>query len=106
MKKVIMHKYYDPDRLFGGYGWSIEEVYNDWDHIYSQPYYVEIPDNFNLGETVAGDVAYFKDGCNYRYEVEIGRRDCENSSPYLVGGCPGESIRLNVIGIVPENERQ
>ena len=29
MKKVIMYKYFNPDRLFGGYGWSIEEVWDE-----------------------------------------------------------------------------
>lgn len=77
MKKVIMYKYFNPDRLFGGYGWSIEEVWDDWNHIYSDPYYVEIPDNFNLGKTVIGEEMYFKDGCNQGYELTIGRTDCE-----------------------------
>ena len=37
MKTVIMHKFFNPDRLFGGWGWSIDEVWDDWNHIYSDP---------------------------------------------------------------------
>lgn len=98
MKKVIMHKYYNPDRLFGGWGWSIKEVWNDWKHIYSDPYEVEIPDNFKLEETVMGEEMYFKEGCNVGYEVFIGCSKNENGSPYLVGGSPVEEIKLKVIG--------
>lgn len=105
MKKVILYKYFNPDKLFGGYGWSIKEVWDDWNHIYSDPYYVEIPDNFNLGETNIGEEMYFKDGCNQAYKLTIGKTDCENGNPYLIGGSPVESIKLRVIGIVPETER-
>lgn len=31
------------------------------------------------------------------YELIIGRSDCENGNPYLVGGSPVESIKLKVI---------
>lgn len=100
-----MYKYFNPDRLFGGYGWSIEKVWNDWDHIYSDPYYVEIPDNFNIGENITGEKMYFKDNCKIGYEVHIGRKYNKNSSPYLLGGSPVESIKLKVLGLVTENKR-
>lgn len=103
MKTVIMHKFFNPDRLFGGWGWSIDEVWDNWNHIYSDPYEVEIPDDFILGKTIADEKMYFKAGCDRGYELTIERTDCENSSPYLVGGSPAESIKLHVIGKVTED---
>lgn len=81
------------------YGWHIEQTYGDYD-----PYYVEIPDNFSVGETAAGEKMFFKDGCNRGYELLIGQ-DSPNGRPYLVGGTnPVEMIRLKVIGPVRCNE--
>ena len=105
MKRVVMYKYFNPDRLFGGYGWSIEEVWDDWNQIYSDPYYVEIPDNFNLGENVTGEKMYFKEGCNHGYQLTIFDENNKNGSPFLIGGDSTELIKLKVVGIVPENER-
>jgi hypothetical protein len=102
MQKVIMYKYFNPDPLFGGYGWSIEEILYDRNSIYSNPYYVEIPDNFHIGESVTGEKMYFKDGCDHGYKLEIENRYSENSRPCLIGGNPTEVIKLNVIGIVQE----
>lgn len=98
MKIVIMYKYFNPDRLFGGWGWSVKEVCDSWNQIYSEPYKVEIPDDFYLGKTETGREIYFKVGCNRGYELTIGRSDCEDSSPYLIGGSPVERIKLHVTG--------
>lgn len=103
-KKVIMWKYQNCNQPSRCYGWSEKEVYNDWDHIYSDPYYVEIPDDFSLEKTKFGDMMYFKKGCNRAYEVLTYRPYCEGCSPYLVGGDPTETIKLKVIGPVPEDE--
>lgn len=96
MKKIILWKSYNPDRLFGGYQWHIDEVYNDWDHIYSEPYEVEILENFEVGVTVAFEKMFFKRGCDKGYYLVIGQ-NCENGNPYLVGGDPVEKIKLKVI---------
>lgn len=103
MKTVVMYKYSNPDRLYGGWGWSVNEAWDDWNHIYSDPYEVEIPDDFYLDKTIADEEMYFRTGCNQGYELTIGRTDCENSSPYLVGGNPVESIKLRVLGKVEED---
>lgn len=97
MKTVTLWLTYNPDRLFGGYSWHIEEVYDGRNHIYSEPYKVEIPDEFYIGESVYLKKMFFKEGDNRGYELTIGRNDCENSSPYLVGGTSVESIKLKVI---------
>ena len=104
MKIVTLWKAYNPDRLFGGYSWHLEEVWDDWNHIYSDSYYVEIPDDFNLGETVTGETLYFRDGCDIGYDLTIGNTNHKNSSPYLIGGNPVENIKLRVIGMVREDE--
>lgn len=97
MKKVIMYKYYNPDRLFGGWGWSIEEAWDDWNNIYSEPYEVEIPDDFRLANNIYHKVMYFKGSCNIGYQLSKSGND-ENCMPYLIGGSPVECIRLKVIG--------
>jgi hypothetical protein len=99
MKQVVLHKFYNPDRLFGGYGWSLDEVRDGWNGIYSDPYCVEIPDEFHIGETVTGERMFFKDGCDTGYTLTIGRSDCANGNPYLVGGNHVEMIKLNVLGL-------
>lgn len=103
MQTVIMWKYFNPDRLFGGYGWSLEEVCDGWNNIYSNPYYVEIPDDFALGEAQDGSAAYFRGDDRQGYEVAGGNR-AEGCNPYLIGGSRAESIRCRVIGPVPDGE--
>lgn len=97
MKKVIMYKYFNPDNLFGGYGWSIDKIWDDWNHVYSDAYEVEIPDNFSIGETITGEKMYFKDGCDLGYQLNIGNINFKNGNPYLIGGSPTESVKCNVI---------
>lgn len=48
---------------------------------------------------------YFKNGCKQGYVLKIGRSNCVNGNPYFIGGNPVESIKLKVLGIVPEEER-
>lgn len=98
VKTVTLWRTYNPDRLFGGYSWHIEEVRDGWNHVYSDPFEVEIPDDFYVGESVMSKKCFFKQGCNQGYELTIGRSDCENGNPYLIGGIPVESIKLKVIG--------
>lgn len=98
MKKVILWKVYSFDRLYGGWNWSIEEIYNDWDHVYSDPYWVEIPDDFYIGENMSGQKMFFRAGCDMGYILTIGR-NCENGNPYLDG-----HIKLNVLGPVNKDE--
>lgn len=104
MKTVIMYKYHNPDKLFGGWRWSTTKIWDKWNHIYSEPYEVEIPDDFYLGQSVTGEEIYFKVGCKQGYNLVIGRANCENSSPFLIGGCPIEKIRLKVIGKVKKDD--
>lgn len=97
-------KLYKVENVMGRtYQWSAEPVWDDWNHIYSTPFWVEVPDGFNLAETICGDKMYFRDGCKYAYSLTIGDSGCENSAPYLIGGSPVERIRLKVIG--PAEER-
>lgn len=97
MKIATLYKVFNPDPHFGGYFWREERVWNDWDGIYSEPYHVEIPDNFYLSETVSGDKRYFKKGDDIGYDVITisGSPDC---LPYLSGGKYNELIRLRVLG--------
>lgn len=106
MKKEILYKTFDTDPLRGGYDWSIGKVSNSFrqNYVYSEPYYVEIPDEFHLAETQAGNMMYFKDGVDRAYTLTIGNGKTENGNPYLIGGSPVESIKLKVLGPVPENE--
>lgn len=102
MKKVILHKTHNP--ILGIWRWSTEEKNDYQNFIFSDPYYVEIPDCFYLGETTLGNTMFFKDGCNVGYELTIGKNH-ENGSPYLVGGRPVESIKLKVLGTKERVER-
>jgi len=97
MKKVIMYKW-NAVRS-GRWGWSLKEVWNDWDNIYSDPYYVEIPDDFELGKTVIGEEAYFKIGCNQGYEI-ASTSELKNCSPCLIGGSSVEIVNLKVLEMV------
>jgi len=102
MKKVVLHKTHNP--ILGIWGWSAEEK-NDYQNlIFSDPYYVEMPDDFYPEETTLGKTMFFKKGCNVGYKLTIGRNS-ENGSPYLVGGRPVESIKLKVLGAVEEDKR-
>lgn len=100
MSKVMtLYKYQVIDRLFGRFGWSINKIYDDWNHVYSDAYSVEIPDEFYLGENVAGDTMFFKEGKDLAYDLCIGDEHCENGNPYLVGN--SEMVKLKVLGPVP-----
>lgn len=102
MKKVILHKTHNP--ILGIWGWSTEEV-NDYQNlIFSDPYYVEIPDEFVPDKTKYEKTMFFKNGCNTGYELTIGRNS-ENGNPYLIGGSPVESIKLKVLGAAAEDGR-
>ena len=97
MKQVVIWKGYNPDRLYGGYFWSIEEVFDDWNRVYSDPYLVEIPDDFNLSKTITGEKMYFRDGDDNGYALYAGSPEQENTNPYLVGGSQSERIKCTVI---------
>lgn len=102
MKIATLYKVFNPDPHFGGYFWREERVWNDWDGIYSESYHVEIPDDFELGESVSGEKMYFKKGCNRGYEI-ITMPDSPNCAPYLCGGDdPTKPIRLNVLGVADD----
>ena len=96
MNTITLYKGYNPDRLFGGYFWSLEEVWDDWNHIYSKPYLVELPENFYVGKTIYGEKLIFQKGNNYGYEVSS-LSSCENCNPYLIGGNPTRKIKLKVL---------
>lgn len=102
MKKVIMWKYFNPDRLFGGWGWSIEKVWDDWNHIYSAPYYVEIPDDFHIKKTAYGQLMYFRDGWDYGYDLSK-TSSAEVCTPLLIGGKDVETVKVRVIGPAPDD---
>ncbi|MDU7706095.1 MAG: hypothetical protein E7J94_02335 [Clostridium sp.] len=93
---ITLYKGYNPN-LFGGWFWSLEEVWNDWDHVYSDPYIIELPEGFYVGECITGQPMIFKKSCNLGYDVCIGQNS-ENGKPHLVGGHPVENITLKVIG--------
>lgn len=98
MNTTILYKYFDPDRLYRGYGWSIKEVFDGLDCIYSDPYLVEIPDDFHLSEAVSGETMFFRQGCHWGYKLCIGDKHDPDSAPYLIGGMPVETIHLKVVG--------
>ena len=93
---ITLYKGYNPDQFFGGYFWSLEEVWDDWKHIYSKPYLVELPENFYVGKTVSGEKAIFQEGNSCGYEVSC-FSSRENCNPYLIGGNPTRKIKLKVL---------
>lgn len=98
--KIKIWKIYNPDRLWGGYEWNLEEIRNDWDGIYSDPYETKLPEEFYVGETMGGADAVFKQGCSYAYVLTISDSQSENGVPLLVGGSPVEMIKLSVTEIL------
>ncbi|MCD8294703.1 MAG: hypothetical protein LUE27_05645 [Clostridia bacterium] len=94
MKTMTLFKGYNYDRLFGGVFWSLRNVSN-WPECDCEPYEVEIPDGFSLGETVAGEQMFFKAGDEYGYELHKGDRD----EPVLIGY---DYVSLKVVGPVSE----
>lgn len=100
MAKVILHKGFNPNALPNGYWfWSEKEVRNDFGNIYTEPYVVEIPDEFELCETVSGEERYFKDGCDTGFEIGS-IHNTAHCSPYLIGT---ELVKLKVIGLADES---
>lgn len=100
MSKVMtIYKYQVIDRLFGRFGWSIQEIHDEQNHVYSDAYSVEIPDEFYLGKNVAGDTMFFKQGKATAFDLCIDDEHCESGNPYLVDY--EEMVRLKVIGPVP-----
>lgn len=100
MKQVIMYKWNSVKK--STWGWSIDEVYDDWNSIYSDPYIVEIPDDFMLGENVCGEKMYFKAGQKTGYIVSETSQQ-KNCRPVLIGGSTAEWIVLHIIGPVIED---
>ena len=88
-------------QMYGGWFWSLEEVWDDWDHVYSDPYFVELPEGFSIGESVSSSLMIFREGCNIGYEVYAGS-NTEHCLPHLIGGNPVENITLKVIGPVKD----
>lgn len=97
MKKAKLWKVYNPDRLFGGYSWAIEETVDDWDGVSSDPYIIGIPDEFNICESVTGEKLFYRgdDQQGYRLYSTSNKEGC---SPILVGGTNPEIVKLKVIG--------
>ena len=90
MKTTLYRFYNQEEGLNGVWGWSIEKKYGDF-----EPFYVEVPDEFSVGETNGGVTAFFKDNNDVSYFLDGGR-----DSLSLVGGSPVEVIRLKIIGRV------
>lgn len=76
-------------------GWSIKEVWNDWDNIYSDPYQVEIPESFELEETEWGELQYVDKKTGYSYGLTT--MSINSSVPCLIGGPAVNMIPLKVI---------
>lgn len=96
MKKIIMYLGWNYD--FGHHwNWHEARVFPDY-----EPYWVEIPEDFHLGESKDGKMMYYRGDDDQGYQLFIS----ENSSrgcPVLVGGSPVETIHLNVLGPVSES---
>lgn len=99
---IILYKGYDPG-LYGGWFWSLEEVRDACDCIYSDPYLVELPSGFYLGETVESVPMIFKADCGIGYSIIAGC-NAENCLPHLIGGAPVENIALRVVGPITDNK--
>lgn len=104
VKTVILYNYEKCRHVPHYFGWSIEEIWDDFLSVYSEPFYVEIPDDFYIGETITCEKMFFKENCDYGYELctSNGKR---NQKLYLVGGSPVEKILLNVLDPVPKDEQ-
>lgn len=101
MARVILYKHYkfnSPISVKGEWFWSSENV-SRWPEILSDPYVVEIPDEFELCETVSGEKMYFKNGCSTGFEIGS-IHNTAHCAPYLIGK---ELIRLKVVGIADKN---
>ncbi len=95
--KAIIYKWHSV--MDHRWGWRLDEFRDGWEHIYSTPYYVEIPDEFELCESVYGSKMYFRKGGTVGFEVcETSNR--ENCKPLLIGGSPVEIVKLKVLGEV------
>lgn len=92
---IILYKGYNPN-LFGGWFWSLEEVWDDWNHVYSDPYKVELPEEYYVGECITGEHMIFKRDHNIGYDVVIGKNS-EHGLPHIIGGTPVEDVTLKVI---------
>lgn len=79
MQKVRLYKF--TDYSTGASGWSLSEVWNHLTNTYSDPYEVEIPDEFSLGRTLSGDILLIKDGKDQPAMLELSD---DGESPMIV----------------------
>ena len=84
----------------GGYRWSIEDIEDDWNGVRSEPYEVEIPEGFCIGETDYGMKMLFSPGASTGFEVcTFSNR--RNASPYICNAMTDKrvenALRLKVV---------
>lgn len=95
--RVIMYKW---NRVMEGrWGWNLEKVWDEWNRVYSSPYYVEVPDDFKVYKSVTGEKMFFRNGCDIGYEI-CGTSSLEDCEPVLIGGSPVEIVKIKPIGPV------
>lgn len=82
------------------YWWGLEEVQNDWDNIHSDPYWVEIPDKYHIGESICGEPFIYPDDRDTPVGLVSSSR-LENCYPILYGQ---EIIHLRVLGPAPRDD--
>ncbi len=83
-----------------GYRWSIEDIEDDWNGMTSEPYEVEIPEGFYIGETDCSMKMFFSPGANTGFEVcTFSNR--KNANPYICNAMADKrvenAIKLRVI---------
>jgi len=105
MKTVKMWKTYNPDRLFGGYFWNKEYVYDDWKGVNSDPYLVEVPDEFYVGKSTVDADEIFSTKSQIAYDV-CGTSTLKNCRPLLIGGSPVEEVELKIVRKLDDNEHE
>lgn len=87
--KLILYRFYSPQEgLNGAYQWYIENNYSDY-----EPFYVDIPDEFSVGETQGGEVAFFKNDDPMSYHLKGNKNNVS-----IFGGTHVEEIQLKIIG--------
>lgn len=88
MKKITLYKVFN---LYGrSYRWSIDE---DGD---CEPFEVEIPDDFRVGESVSYEKMFFRDGDPQGYEL-VSEGKNASCMPKLIGGTNVNVVKLKVI---------
>ncbi len=91
--KIILYKYYNSNKIWGGEGWSVEEKKNYTTE--STSFYVEIPDEFKMVKTKLGGFFINNNMEGYVLETDM------NKNPYLLG-VKDDIIYLKVLGKVED----